>query len=134
MDCTKNFLDKLSLVKKEDLLRIDGFGETLANNFINYIKSEEFLKLKLKLEQTKLEIVGKKSQLGKLTGETICITGSFDISREEISKLLELQGAKMSSTVTTSTTVLLAGEKSGSKLIKADKLNIRVVNSYLELL
>ena len=59
---------------------------------------------------------------------TIAITGSFEeISRNDLSRLIELNGGKTSSSVSKKTTFVIAGENAGSKLDKAKSLDIKVL-------
>ena len=128
------FLQKLSELDKVKLIQIKGVGEVLANNLIKFLESDrysllltKFEKLEAKNKGIEVELKTKNSlQNGKLTGQTICITGSFDTSRNEIKDRLESLGAKVVDAVSSSTTILLAGEKAGSKLKKAEGLGIRI--------
>lgn len=68
---------------------------------------------------------------GKYVGETVVITGSFpDRSREDIKAYVEEQGGIVSSSLSRKTTLLIAGDKAGSKLTKAQELGIRVVSTF----
>lgn len=62
-----------------------------------------------------------------LQGKTYVITGSFPQSREVIKEQLEALGAKVSGSVSKKTTALIAGEKAGSKLDKAEKLGLEII-------
>ncbi|CAN3977929.1 NAD-dependent DNA ligase LigA [Kitasatospora purpeofusca] len=69
---------------------------------------------------------------GPLTGEAVVVTGSMTgplaaLSRNEVNELVERAGGKASSSVSKRTTLLVAGEKAGSKRAKAEELGIRVV-------
>jgi DNA ligase (NAD+) len=65
----------------------------------------------------------------EIKGKTFVITGTFTkFSRSELKKIIEKNGGKCSSQVSSKTSVLLAGEKAGSKLQKAQVLNIQVFN------
>ena len=126
------FLEKLKTLKKEDLSKIKGLGDVLINNLLEFFESERFEYLTK--ESVGLEILQSPKIVGKLSGNNICITGSFDISRDLIKEKLELLGAKIVGTVGKNTTLLLAGEDSGSKLAKAQSLKIPIVTNYQELL
>ena len=72
---------------------------------------------------------------GVLTGQVICITGTFaDTSRPNIKTELEKVGAKVVDSITKITTILVCGAEAGSKLQKAEKLGIRIVEDWRELL
>nr|CAA6800649.1 MAG: DNA ligase (EC [uncultured Thiotrichaceae bacterium] len=62
-----------------------------------------------------------------LQGKTYVITGSFSQSRDVIKEQLEALGAKVSGSVSKKTTALIAGEKAGSKLDKAEKLGLEII-------
>ncbi len=65
---------------------------------------------------------------GPLTGMTIVITGSFTgMTREEATEALQKLGAKVAGSVSSKTSLLVAGEEAGSKLAKAEALGVRVV-------
>ncbi len=135
------FLSKLKNISKVDLINIKGVGDVLADNIIEFCESEEYNIIRTKFEQLESEgkglgIISKDKNIvntGELSGETICITGTFDISRPQIKEKLENKGAKVVDSITKVTTILLAGESPGSKLDKAQKLGIRVVERLEEL-
>jgi DNA ligase (NAD+) len=62
-----------------------------------------------------------------LQGKTYVITGSFAQTRDEIKAQLEALGAKVTGSVSKKTTALIAGEKAGSKLDKAEKLGLTII-------
>ncbi len=130
------FLLKLAKLKKEELLELDGIGEVLANNITQFTESEKFEELLgkfLELENNNKGLTIKTktdNQEGRLSDQTICITGKFDIPRGQIKSKLEELGAKVVGTITKNTTTLIAGKDSGSKLARAKQLNITVVQNY----
>jgi len=139
-----DFLKHLSILDKEDLINIKGIGEVLADNYLEFIESQRYQDLIEGFES--LENSGRAIEITQtihsrhqhstlpLSGETIVITGSFDIPRNDIKTILESKGAKVTSAVTSSTTIVLAGEKAGSKLSKAEQLGIRIADDYREFL
>ena len=131
------FLQKLKKIQKQDLLDIHGIGEVLADNLTNFVQSTRYIQLIEKFQELEsdnrgVSIVHNQSQLveGSMSGEVICITGSFEQSRSIIKELLESKGAKVIDSITKKTTLLLAGQDSGSKLDKAKKLGIKVIFDY----
>jgi DNA ligase (NAD+) len=136
------FIKKLSSLDRERLLEIKGIGGVLVDNLQDFTSSDRYQKLITgfeNLEQNHLGVeitqVAKKDLSGlPLFGKVICITGTFDISRNEIKKLLEVQGAKVVDGISADTNVLLAGEKAGSKLAKAQSKGIEILEDYQLLL
>jgi DNA ligase (NAD+) len=131
------FLQRLKSLTKEELLNLHGVGEVLADNIIDFTESKRYQKLiqdfeTLQSKGTQIEIVQQAATQieGTLSGETICITGTFDKSRNAIKAELETKGARIVEAVTKKTTLLLAGLEAGSKLQKAKKLGIRVETNY----
>ena len=83
----------------------------------------KFLKLGLKLNHQ------NKSKPSHLTNKVIVITGKLSkYSREDLKGRLELMGAKVTNSVSAKTDFLIAGEDSGSKLSKANELNIKIIS------
>jgi DNA ligase (NAD+) len=135
------FLKSFQGINQEDLQGIKGLGEVLASNFLEFTNSTRCKKLiksfeKLEADGNELDIFFQKTNSvnQKLAGQIICITGSFDISRDKIKEKLESLGGKISSSVSSSTTILLAGEKPGSKLDQAKKYGTKIVNNYQDLI
>ncbi len=65
---------------------------------------------------------------GPLRGNTWVLTGTLSRPRDEIAELIRQAGGKVSSSVSAKTTYLLAGEEAGSKLERAKKLKVQVVD------
>jgi DNA ligase (NAD+) len=68
------------------------------------------------------------SEGAALAGKTFCVTGTLSVPRPEIEKLIEGAGGKLSSGVTKKTSFLVAGDKAGSKLDKAQELGVEILN------
>jgi DNA ligase (NAD+) len=136
------FLTKLRQLSRNDLLSIKGIGETLTQNYDSFLNSSRYQLLISKFEELEsndltmsiIQEVKRDNQNLPLSNETVCITGTFEISRSEIKTKLEENGAKVVDSITSATTILLAGDKAGSKLEKAKKQNIRIIQNLTELL
>lgn len=137
------FLQSLRQLSVAKLVSIHGVGEKLAQNIVSFGQSPRYEALLKNLQD--LETSGQGLTLttrrqsthpttSLLAGEIIVITGSFDLPRETIKTRLEDAGAKVSGSVSKTTTILVAGEKAGSKLPKAEKLGVRIVHDYRDLL
>lgn len=132
-DLVKAFgtLDAISNVSKDAIEKIDGFGKTIANSVYQYFQSDlgkSEVKSLLDAGVIPIEKAINKEDI-PLKDKVFCITGSFnDFKREEITELLESKGAKVSGSVSSKTTYLIAGENAGSKLTKAKDLNVAILD------
>lgn len=110
--------------------RIKGIGKELINNLNIYGSAilQEFDEVNI----VPKSVIKKKVAENQLT---IVITGSFDIPRKEIEKIIKDAGHKTSGSVSAKTSILLAseGEESSSKYKKAVSLNTKIINSLDEL-
>ncbi|NJS41939.1 hypothetical protein HC766_06650 [Candidatus Gracilibacteria bacterium] len=133
---------KLQQLQEEDLVGIKGVGQVLALNYTEFLSSPRFLKILKGFKQLEKNHQGLKIQEKAiiktyeqtLSNQIICITGSFDIPRSQIKEMLEAKGAKVTSSITSATTILLAGEKAGSKLQKAQELGTVIQSDYKKLI
>ncbi len=129
----QNF-DNIYMIKKASLEEINGlddFGEIMAKSVIEFFSKEQTDILIAKLKNAGVNLEGMKKELDSeiLKDKTFVITGSFDgYSRNDITKLIERNGGKVSGNVSKKTSFLVLGEDSGSKLIKAESLNIPVIS------
>jgi len=123
----------------DHLLGIDDIGPKVASNIINYIKTDFAQSLLPRLIQ-ELDII-KITEVDlanmPLNGVQVVLTGKLNnYSRDEIKENLILKGAKVSSSVSSKTNFVIAGENAGSKLKKAIELNVRIYdeNEYESIL
>lgn len=131
------FFKRLKSITKEELLSIGGIGDKIANNFVEYFASPYFITLQEKLLNSKIEIINSANinsqplnPNGRYYNQTICITGTFDIPRVEIAKIIEKEGGTVVGSINKSVTLLLAGDKAGSKIKKAQTLGIKILENY----
>ena len=110
------------------LVAIDGIGEIVAQLFLdgsssNWSQIEDLSSL---LEITPVQ--SKDQSSGPLSGLTLCITGSMTRPRKEIELLIRSAGGKVVSSVSSRLDYLIAGEAAGSKLEKATRQQVTVLN------
>jgi len=123
-------LDALMSAGQGELAEIDQTGPTMAKSVYEYFRDaknraviEELLAAGVKPESPKAR------RLGKLAGKTIVVTGTLEnFSRQEAEQAIRQAGAKASSSVSKKTDFVLAGENAGSKLDKAMKLGVKVID------
>lgn len=135
-------IDNLMAATIEDLLHVDEIGSSIAQSVVDYFAEEKNRILIGRLKQFGLqfelseEAISSKSD--KLAGMIIVISGTFEKhSRDEYKKLIELNGAKNSSSISAKTTYILAGENMGpAKLEKAEKLGVKKLteDEFLEMI
>ena len=132
-------IDTLMRLAKDDdssrLMAIKGIGEKSASTLLSALRDPYMIDLidKLKKAGLRFESVRdkEKESLPQIfSGQTWVITGSFTrfVPRSLAEKELVARGAKVTGSVSGSTTFLLAGEKGGSKIEKAKKLNVKIVD------
>ena len=113
---------------EEDLSAVEDIGDAMAYNYVRYMSTEREEVKELK-EILKPNIPEEKEVVeSALTGKTVVITGTLSQSRGYFAGLVEERGGKVGSSVSKKTDYVLAGEKAGSKLEKAEKLGVTVLN------
>jgi DNA ligase (NAD+) len=110
------------------LVKLEGVGETVARSFLEGLSERRAMVegLAEAIEITSEE--AKQESEGPLTGKTFCITGSLSRPRKEIALMIKAAGGKVVSSVSGKLDFLVAGESSGSKLEKANRLSVTVLN------
>ena len=127
-------LDNLIAASLTDLINVDEIGERIAESVVDFFSSAENLEIieRLKLFGIQFKISAEKlaNQTDKLQGSTFVISGVFEtISRSELKKSIEENGGKVSSSISSKTSYLVAGDKMGpSKRLKAEKLNVNIIS------
>lgn len=131
-------IDALMNASVDDILDIEGFGQTMAESITDYFSKDEAKEL---IEKLKIFGVNMNSNTevkdNRFEGMTFVLTGTLPtMKRSEASKLIEAYGGKTSSSVSKKTTYVLAGEEAGSKLDKANSLGISVISEeeFLEMI
>ena len=129
-------IDALAFASQEDLVNVDEIGVKIAESVIAFFLSKNSIDIinRLKGFGVQLEMSAEEleGQTDKLKGDIIVITGVFEsISRNELKKLIEANGGKVSSSISSKTSYIVAGNNMGpSKKEKAEKLNIQLINEY----
>ena len=134
-------IDALRKATFDELTGTDEIGEVIAQSVIDYFSKQKNVDLIERLEAYGLQMCEKEEQQpgsDLLSGKTIVISGTFDYySREELKEMIERNGGKNGSSVSSRTDFLLAGKNIGpSKLEKAKSLGIKFLNEteFLEMI
>ncbi len=130
-------MDAVMAARLEDISAIDGFGEVMAKSLIEYFSLPQSKKLIEKLKEHGVLMEAEKKVVSdKLHGFTFVLTGTLPtMSRDEASAIIIANGGKVASSVSKKTDYVLAGEKAGSKLNKAESLGIKIIdeNEFMEM-
>ena len=126
-------LDKLKDASKEELLEVQDIGEVSASSIFEYFHNEHNLLLidELRLLGLNFEYLGSTTTNGDsiFSGKVVVLTGTLEsMGRKEATNLLEDLGAKVTSSVSKSTDYVIFGSEAGSKLSKAQELNIQTMD------
>ncbi len=124
-------LEKLMVADAELLESIPDIGPTVAGNIVLFFKQSHNRKVieKLLAAGFTWEDIKVNTQTLPLKGEIVVITGTLDsMTREEVKSRLQSFGAKVTSSVSKKTHYLVAGAEPGSKLDKAIKLGIKILD------
>lgn len=123
-------VDALKNASVEDLLKVQDIGSVVAQSIYEWFHDECNLSLLQRLQAAGLTFSNpqKEQASDKLVGSSWVITGTLSRPREEMAELIRSHGGKIVSSVSAKTTYLLAGEEAGSKLEKAAKLGVKVID------
>ena len=121
-------LEALERATQEELLTVDEIGAVIAESIVEFFGNAEVREDIDKLLAYGITFTNRERKAGAFTGEKVVLTGSLTgFTRGEASELIEENGGELQSSVSGKTTLVIAGEKAGSKLEKAQKLGIRVI-------
>ncbi|WP_170018443.1 NAD-dependent DNA ligase LigA [Campylobacter sp. RM16190] len=123
----RQFGDKWLELSYEELMSIDGFGDAMAESYVEFMQvNRSNLTELLSFVTPKFEKFEVKQS--DISGKTFVITGTLSKGRDEFKAILEAHGAKVSGSVSKKTDFVLAGSEAGSKLDKALELGVRVIS------
>jgi len=123
-------LGALMTAGQEELADIDQIGPTMAKSIYEYFRDPENHSVIEKLFDAGVKPEQPKTRRpGKLAGKIFVVTGTLEnLSRQQIQQAIRQAGGKSSSSVSKKTDFVLAGENPGSKLDKAEKLGVEVID------
>ena len=116
----------------DELVNLDDVGQITAESILDYLSDEnniKFINDLIKVGMNPQYEVREVNTDNIFAGKTVVLTGKLiELTRNEAKEYLEKYGAKVTGSVTSKTDLVIAGEKAGSKLAKAEQLGIRVIN------
>ncbi len=127
-------IDALMAATEEELIAVDEIGERIAKSVIEFFQNEQNREIiaRLKSYGVQFELSADKleNQTEKLKGQTFVVSGVFEkVSRNELKKLIEDNGGKVGSSISSKTSFLVAGDKMGpSKRTKAETLGVQIIS------
>ena len=131
-------LEAVKAATAEELIAIPEVGDIVAASVVEFFSFHENIEMIDRLLAAGVQPVHQKESVSDtLAGKTIVVTGTLPtLSREEAEKLIATHGGKPSGSVSKKTAFVLAGEKAGSKLDKAQALGIPVIDEakFLQML
>ena len=125
-------IDAIASATKEQLLEVPDVGEVIAQSIVDYFADPRHIDEVKRLSQAGLRFSLKeeeqKAGSDALAGKTIVISGNFSISRDDMKALIERNGGRNSSSISSKTSFLLAGTKPGpEKVRKCEELGVMIV-------
>ncbi|MDV8111774.1 NAD-dependent DNA ligase LigA [Paraclostridium bifermentans] len=139
----KNFdnLDEIINADAVQLTNLEEFGDIMANSVVEFFKEEKNMTVINKLKEAGVNIESIKNKdesiVNIFEGMKIVLTGTLPtLKRNDAKEMIEARGGKATSSVSKSTTFVLAGEEAGSKLTKANELGVKVIDEakFLDIL
>jgi DNA ligase (NAD+) len=133
-------IDRIKAAKYDELIEVDEIGEKIAISVQLFFQDDRNLEIIERLKQAgvQLEVVKKESLSQKLEGKSFVVSGVFNaFSRDELKEVIESNGGKNVSSISTKTDYVVAGENMGpAKLKKATDLGIQILSEdeFIQLL
>jgi DNA ligase (NAD+) len=134
----KTYLGFLKYIKnneQNDLCKIQGVGSSISDDFNNFFRNENNRKIVIELggDENSTGVISvseiKEAESRIFSGQTVVFTGNLkNFSREEAKELAEKLGGRASSSVSSKTSFVVAGENAGQKIDQARKLNVKIIS------
>jgi len=127
-------IDSIISASFDDLINVDEIGDKIAESVIQFFKIEENIEVINRLKDYGVQLQLSEEQLANhsdtLQGKTFVVSGIFEsVSRTELKKLIEDNGGKVSSSISSKTTYIVAGANMGpSKRTKAEQLGVPIIS------
>jgi len=133
-----NNLDELIHTDSERIENLDGIGTEIAKSIMEFVTNKKNIDIIRKILNNGVKIKYAKNIIGeKLRDSVFCITGTLkNFTRDQLIEAIQQEGGAVASTVNKKTNYLILGDNPGSKLNKANELDINVIdeNEFLKLI
>ena len=130
-------IDALFDATMEEIKEIGDFGDVMAKSVVDFFKKEETRYIIEKLKNAGVKTSEDVKEVSnEFEGLTFVLTGTLEnMTRDEASEMIKARGGKVSSSVSSKTSYVLAGEEAGSKLTKAQSLGVKIIDKeqFLEM-
>ncbi len=125
-------LDAIKVADEETLQRVDDVGPVVAQHIVRFFKQAHNIEVLEKLLESGIhwdEIEAVAAEAQTLEGKTFVLTGTLnEMTRDDAKKALLARGAKVSGSVSKKTSYVVAGDKAGSKLAKAEQSGVEILD------
>ncbi len=124
-------LDAIAAASEEEVSAVRGIGPIIAHGVVTYFRDPSAVELVEKLRKAGVNFAEPRqvAKGGALSGKTVVITGTLPtLTRTRATEMVEEAGGRVTSSVSKSTSFVVAGEEAGSKLEKARTLGVKVVD------
>ena len=130
-------IDAIKNATFDEIAELADFGDITADNVVEYFKNEDNLRLVDGLLAVGIEFVGSEKREGVFSGRIVVLTGSLEhFKRSKAAELIELNGGTVADNINKSVNLVVCGKDAGSKLEKAQKANIEIIDEekFIEML
>ena len=135
-------IDALMQASEEDLIAVDEIGDRIAESVVSFFRSEENITTVNRLREHGVQLQISEEEMAHQTnvlqGKTFVVSGVFaKVSRNELKKLIEDNGGKVSGSISGKTNFVVAGDNMGpSKRTKAESLDVPIISEdeFLEMI
>lgn len=125
-------IDAIAAATREELTATEGIGEQIAESIVLFFEQEQNRKVVMRLKDHGLLLSAPKREAaapGPLAGKTLVLTGTLPTwSRDEATEAIVAAGGKVSGSVSKKTDFVVAGDEAGTKLQKAEKLGVPIID------
>ncbi|MBQ7761146.1 MAG: NAD-dependent DNA ligase LigA [Clostridia bacterium] len=123
-------IDALFDATIEQITEVEDFGEIMAKSVVDFFSKESTREIVERLRTAGVSMASEiKEKSNEFEGLTFVLTGTLEnMTRDEASDMIKARGGKVSSSVSSKTDYVLAGDSAGSKLTKAQALGVKIID------